>query len=118
MKNRLPRVCEILKRELSAAITRDIAFEVPLVTISSVDVTPDLRQAHVFVSAIGDASQQEKVLLRLTEARVALQGEIARRIKIKNTPHLHFHLDQSIERGTRVLAIMEDLGLDTGPNPK
>jgi ribosome-binding factor A len=116
MKNRLARVCEVIKRELSAAIAREIQFPVPLVTISSVDITPDLKQAHVFISAIGESSARARVLELLTEARVSLQGELARRVIIKHTPHLRFHLDDSIERGTRVLAIMDELGLEIGPS--
>ena len=115
MKNRLARVSEVLKRELSAAVAREIHFEVPLVTIQSIDLTPDLKQAHVFVSAIGTEAQQAQVLHQLAAARVSLQAEVAKRVIIKNTPHLHFHLDSSIVRGTRVLAIMDELGLEIAP---
>lgn len=116
MKNRLARVCEILKRELSTAFTREIQFPVPLVTISSVDITPDLKQAHVFVSAIGSPSECKAVLRILTHSRALLQNAIAKRIVIKHTPHLNFHLDDAIERGTKVLALMDDLGMDIGPS--
>lgn len=116
MKNRLARVCEVLKRELSSAVTRDLSFDGILVTISSVDVTPDLRKAHVFFSAIGEDWQRAWVLEKLNDSRAMLQMEIAKRVVMKHTPQLHFHLDDSIERGTRVLEIMEELGLDVG-NP-
>ncbi len=115
MKNRLARVNEIIKRELSQIVTRELVFDVPLVTISGVDVTPDLKNAHVFLSAIGTDGEQAKVLAQLQEHRVLLQSELAKRVIIKYTPHLHFHLDQAIERGTRVLAVMDELGLDIGP---
>lgn len=117
MKNRLIRVCEIIKRELSMIITREMAFDVPLVTISGVDITPDLKNAHIYLSAIGNDSERAKVLGQLQEQRVHLQRELAKRVIIKYTPHLHFHLDQAIERGTRVLAVMDELGLDIGPQP-
>lgn len=115
MKNRLARVNEIIKRELSQIVTRELVFDVPLVTISGVDVTPDLKNAHVFLSAIGTDGERAKVLAQLQEHRVLLQSELAKRVIIKYTPHLHFHLDQAIERGTRVLAVMDELGLDIGP---
>lgn len=117
MKNRLVRVCEIIKRELSAAMAREIHFPVPLVTISSVDITPDLKQAHIYISAIGEPAARRQVVELLEGARISLQAELARRVIIKHTPHLHFHLDESIERGTRVLAIMDELGMDIGPKP-
>ena len=53
MKHRLERVKEVIKRELSEIIPREIAFKATLVTVQHVDITPDLKQCHVFVSAIG-----------------------------------------------------------------
>ena len=107
MKNRLARVCEVLKRELGILATRDLDFHGDLVTISSVDITPDLNQAHVYVSALGSPGAVEA----FEKNRLHFQTEISRRVQIKHTPHLHFHLDESIERGTRVIGIMEELGL-------
>ncbi|MCX7712141.1 MAG: 30S ribosome-binding factor RbfA [Chthoniobacterales bacterium] len=117
MKNRLVRVCELLKRELSIAISREISFPVSLVTVSAVDITPDLRQAHVYISAIATELQRIEILRILEEARIELQSIIARRVVLKNTPHLHFHFDPSIERGSRVLAILGELGMDIAPDP-
>ena len=57
MKHRQLRVNELVKRELSAIIAREITFEGALVTINSVDVTPDLKNAHVFVSVLGSATR-------------------------------------------------------------
>lgn len=111
MKYRLARVCEVLKRELGIIITREIRFESPLVTVSDVDITPDLKQAHVFVSAIGTPAQRRDALDQLEHNRANLQHELSRRVVLKNTPHLNFKLDDSIERGTRVIDIMDELGL-------
>ncbi len=112
MKHRIERVCEVLKRELGQIITREITFSSPLVTVSAVDITPDLKNAHVFVSALGDERQRRDALETLEKHRVPLQHELARRITLKHTPHLHFKLDESIERGIRVLGILDELGLD------
>ncbi|GAB4174568.1 MAG: 30S ribosome-binding factor RbfA [Terrimicrobiaceae bacterium] len=116
MSHRLRRVSEIVLRELGLLVHREITFPVPLVTISAVDLTPDLKNAHVFVSAMGTPEQQTNVLDILEAHRVRLQSELSRRVIIKNTPHLHFRLDSSIERGTRVLGILDELGLETKPN--
>ena len=116
MKHRLERVCEVLKRELGVILLREIDFAPVLVTVSSVDVTPDLKQAHVYISALGNPGQQRRVLEKLEHQRVHLQSEIAKRVSLKNTPHLFFKLDGSIERGSRILNIMNELGLDDGPN--
>ena len=112
MKHRIERVCEVLKRELGQIILRELTFPTPLVTISGVDITPDLKQAHVYVSALGSDVQRETVLSVLEQNRGMLQAEISKRVILKHTPHLNFKLDDSIERGSRVLNILEDLGLD------
>lgn len=112
MNHRLRRVTEILKRELGLIIHREITFPVPLVTISAVDITPDLKNAHVFVSAIGNSNQRGTVLELLEKNRPALQSELAKRVVLKHTPHLHFKFDESIERGSRVLGILDELGLN------
>ena len=106
MKHRQLRVNELLKRELSAIVTREIAFEDALVTINAVNVAPDLKSAHVYVSVLG---QSKTVIPQLEEHRVALQTQLARNVVLKYTPHLNFHLDDSIERGTRVLEILEEI---------
>ena len=112
MKHRLERVCEVLKRELGVIILRELDFAPVLVTVSAVDITPDLKQAHVYVSALGSPGQQRAVLEKLEHARPHLQAEVARRVTLKHTPHLHFKIDEAIERGSRVLSIMDELGLD------
>lgn len=109
MKHRLVRVAEILKRELSTAILREVPADGALVTVNAVDVTPDLRHATVHVGVMGTAAQQRGVMERLEQHRVLLQSECAKRVVLKFTPQLHFRLDASIERGTRVLNILDEL---------
>jgi len=111
MKNRLARVCEVLKRELGMIIRRELEFQDALVTVSGVDITPDLKQAHVFISALGSPAGRRKAMEALEEHRVMFQTELSRRVQTKHTPHLNFRLDDAIERGARVIDIMDELGL-------
>ena len=108
MKHRQLRVNELVKRELSAIISREINFEGVLVSVNAVDVTPDLKNAHVFVSTLGSTTGAN-VIDKLEAHRAALQAELSRHVVLKYTPHLVFHLDDSIERGSRVLEILRDL---------
>ena len=108
MKHRLLRVNELVKRELSSTITREINFEGALVSINAVDVAPDLKSAHVFVSTLG-TDNGKRVIDKLEAHRPALQAELSRNVVLKYTPHLIFHLDESIKRGARVLEILDDL---------
>jgi ribosome-binding factor A len=112
MKHRIERVCEVLKRELGRIILRELTFSTPLVTVSGVEITPDLKQAHVYVSALGTDVQRQDVITVLEQNRGMLQLEVSKRVVLKHTPHLNFKLDDSMERGSRVLSILEDLGLD------
>jgi len=109
MKHRQLRVNELVKRELSGIIAREINFEGTLVSINAVDVAPDLKTARVFVTTLG-ADKGNNVIDKLEAHRPALQAELSRHVVLKYTPHLIFHLDESIKRGARVLEILDDLG--------
>ena len=108
MKHRLVRVRELIKRELGDLISRQFRFT-QLVTIQDVDVTPDLKHAYAYVSVLGD--DPASVLAQLHEHRKELQAAVAHRVILKYTPQLHFKLDESIERGSRVIEILQDLDL-------
>ena len=108
MKHRMLRVNEVVKRELSNIITRELSFESALVSVNQVEVTPDLKNAHVFVSVLGSESP-ESVMSKLETHRAALQAELARRVTMKFTPHLLFHLDESIARGSRIIEILHEI---------
>jgi ribosome-binding factor A len=108
MKHRLLRVNELLKRELSALLVREMTFENLLVTVNQVDVTPDLKSAHVYISVLGSEGRKE-VLPKLEANRAALQADLSKHVVLKYTPHLVFHLDDSIERGSRILEILQEI---------
>ena len=112
MKHRMLRVNEVVKRELSGIVAREISFDGALVTINYVDVNPDLKSAHVFVSVLG-SEKAENVMTRLEEHRVVFQSELARRVTMKYTPHLLFHLDESVARGSRVVEILQQIDTDS-----
>ncbi len=113
MKHRMLRINEVVKRELSGIIARELNFEGSLVSINQVDVSADLKNAHVFVSVLGSESG-ESVISKLSAHRSGLQAELARHVTMKYTPHLVFHLDNSIERGVRVIEIMKQMEASQG----
>jgi ribosome-binding factor A len=115
MKHRMLRINEVVKRELSSILAREMSFEGALVSINHVDVTSDLKNAHVFVSVLG-SDIAERVLNKLASHRATLQAELARHVTMKYTPHLIFHLDDSIERGARVIEILQEIEAPHGEN--
>jgi len=113
MKHRQLRVNELVKRELSSIIAREINFEGALVSINAVDVSPDLKSARVFVSTL-PANSGGKVIDKLEAHRPALQAVLSRHVVLKYTPHLIFQQDESIKRGARLLEILDDIGKGDG----
>lgn len=110
MKHRLERANELIRRELGLIIQREIVFEDSvLVTVHQASISPDLRNAHIYVSAVGGSVRPASIIARLEEHRVMLQSEMSKRVILKYTPRLHFHFDESIERGARVLSILDSL---------
>ena len=111
MKHRLERVNELIRRELSELINREVTFQAALVTVQQVDITPDLKHAHVFVSVIGSEAEAKAAMAKLHDSRTTLQHLLSKRVVLKFTPHLHFKLDESIERGTRIINILEQIDI-------
>lgn len=109
MSHRLIRVCELLKRELGLVIGRELSFEAPLVSVRAVDITPDLKRAHVAMSVLGTPAQKKEAIALLEKNRPHLQKEVCKRVILKHTPTLSFNLDESIERGTHVIQLLDEL---------
>lgn len=109
--DRMLRVNELVKRELSERIERDIAAEAKgLVTVTAVKVAPDLRSAHVMVSVLG--AKEETVLEMLERDRADLQRALARNTSLKYTPILDFRIDRSLQKADEVLDIIDELDID------
>ncbi len=106
-KNRIVRVRELIQRELSSIIVRDYNFPGVLLTVNDLDITPDLKQAHVYIGIIGRPEESERIVERLNKDRADIQHKLSRRVILKNTAQLHFKLDHSVERGVRITQIMD-----------
>jgi ribosome-binding factor A len=113
------RVRELLKRAIGEAIRREfLVDEVGLITVNDIDVGGDLKSAVVFISVLGNASQQKRALQVLEEHRIRIQGLVAKAIILKYTPMLKFVVDDSIVRGNRVLQIIEELEKTSPTTPE
>jgi len=117
MSQRLLRVRELLKRELSVLINRDFEFGGALVTISDVDVTPDLRQGHVFVSALGANGREQEIIDKLNAAHGQIQNKLTKRVILKYTPNLRFQYDDSIRRGVDVVSLINEIDIPEELDP-
>lgn len=109
MNHRLLRVKELIRRELGMILERNFAFSGALVTIHDVDITPDLKQCFVFVGVFGKDADWRAILKKLNEARGMIQRELFKRVILKYSPSLTFKYDNSVERGVKVLRVIENL---------
>lgn len=109
MSERTARLDELLRQEISEVVRRDVEDpRIGFVTITDVDVSPDLSHANVWVSVIGSAEERRQALRALGHAMPFVRGRLGR-LRLKRIPELHVKADESSERGTRVLAILDDL---------
>jgi ribosome-binding factor A len=108
--HRTLRVRELLKRELGEAIRRELPVDkAGVITVNDVELSGDLRLAKVFIGILGNPEQQRTGLVLLREHRTRLQNLVARTVVLKYMPQLRFVVDDSIERGNRVMDIIADL---------
>ena len=111
--NRSDRVEAELRRALGTLV-RDAVAEhgLPSVSVSDVEVTRDMAHAKVVVTALQEERSAEAV-----KGLKAVAGEIrfrlARTVQMRHVPELHFHYDDSVDRGERIDNLLRDLG-DTG----
>ncbi|MGH2348616.1 MAG: 30S ribosome-binding factor RbfA [bacterium] len=113
MTHRAQRLQEFLKAELSQIIQQQLKDpRIGFVSITDVEVSQDLRHARVFVSVLGDEDAKEQTMAGLHSAQGFIRGEVARRMRTRYAPEIAFKLDQSIERGTRVVTLIRDVTKD------
>ena len=107
--SRMRRINEVLREVVGAAIANDLSDpRIGFVTVTSVETSPDLRTAKVFVSVLGDEEEREATLVALRSSHGVIQGRIAAETRMKRTPTLTFHYDDTIERGARISELLED----------
>ena len=104
------RVRELLKRAIGEVIRREFdVTDVGLITVNDLDVGGDLRTAVVFITILGNPTQQKNGLQALEQNRILIQSLVAKSVILKYTPTLKFIVDDSIVRGNRVLQILDEL---------
>lgn len=103
------RIADQIQRELSEIIRLELKDpRVDLVTITDVEVTQDNSHAKIFFTALGEPVQQEVAAKALDHASGFLRSTLAKRIKLRTVPQLHFHYDVSVERGVRLSKLIDD----------
>jgi len=107
--SRMRRINEVLREVVGAAIAGELSDpRIGFVTVTSVETSPDLRTAKVFVSVLGSEEEREATLEGLRSSHGVIQSRIAAETRMKRTPTLTFHYDDSVERGARLSRLLDD----------
>jgi ribosome-binding factor A len=108
--DRVRRVAELVRRELSSFIVRELAdYGVGIVSITAVEMTRDLRKAKVYVTAFDDGQDEEAVVSILKEYVSVMRKTLASRLELKRVPELDFYYDSSVQRGARLSKMIDGL---------
>jgi ribosome-binding factor A len=116
MTQRTDRIDELLRQEIGDLISREIADPaVGFATVTDVETAPDLRHAKVWVSVIGQPEAREASVHALQRAMPFVRAQLGRRLRLKRIPEFSVRLDESVERGARVLQLLNDI--EAGEEP-
>lgn len=110
MSNRIVRIEEEIKKEISSIILNDIKDprKAGLISVMKVSITKDLKLAKVYISVLGSDDDKKGTITALKSAAGFVRREIGHRINLRNTPELKFILDDSIEHGVYITKLIND----------
>ena len=109
---RVSRVAELIKREVSQMLLnciKDDRVGAGIISVTDVDVSGDLQHATIFVSIYGTEEAKTETMAGLKSATGYIRSELGARIRLRRTPEVIFVEDHSIERGTKVLSLLNQL---------
>ena len=106
------RMIERIRAILSELLLREISDpRLQGVTVTEVKLDAELMYADVYVNALGDESREGDVMEGLSRANGFLRREMGKRVRLRNTPELHFHWDKTLEHGERLNQILDTLDI-------
>ena len=119
MARRIERINHLLQQEISELLRRQVKDPrlSRFITVTAVSTSPDLSQAKVYVSILGDEGEKQEVMETLSRASGFLNRELRGRLTIRYVPDLFFCLDETIEQGAHVLQLIEDSEHEQKPRP-
>lgn len=113
------QVAELLHEEISLLIQRRVRDpRLGFVTVTGVEMSPDLRVAHVYVSVLGDEDDVEQSLASLRRAAGFFRRELGASLSLRYLPELIFRPDDTLERGLRIDQIIDSLHEETPEGEK
>ena len=109
---RADRIEELIKEEIAYILREDVKDpRIGMLSVTKVKLTPDLRHAHIYISPFKE-EEVDAILHCLKNARGYIQRRLGRRIQLRYTPVIEFHIDDSIKYGAHIMEILEKLKKD------
>jgi len=120
MTHRIQRLNSLLRHEISELLQRQVKDPRlgSFVTVTEVSISPDLRQARIFVSHIGSEEEKQETLSALASASSFFRRELTKRLRLRRIPELSFQWDDSIERGVHLLKLIDQVTTDNTTNQR
>ena len=110
MSYRPGRVAEAFREEIMDMIQRDLKDpRIGFVTVTHVEVSPDLNHATVFISILGDEAKKDETLKAMERAKRHIRSELGKRVRLKFLPELEFVHDTTIEESFKVSEIIKKI---------
>ncbi len=106
-KRRQKRIGNLIQKELGDLLEKKVSDpRLDFVTITTVEVSPNLRQAHIYISTLGD---QQAAMEGFDHAASFLRRELASRVALRYVPELIFHSDVSLKHGEHILQLLDEI---------
>ncbi|HOB41755.1 MAG TPA: 30S ribosome-binding factor RbfA [Bacillota bacterium] len=104
------RVKAAIRQEVSNILQRDLKDpRLGFATVTDVDISGDLQHVKIYVSILGEEESRTETMKALESAKGYIRSEIGRRVPLRLTPEISFEYDESIERGARILKLIEEV---------
>lgn len=107
---RTDRIAESIREEISSILLKEIKDpRIQFVSITRVEVSPDLKHAKVFISALGSEEKKEEAFEGMKSARGFIQRELGHRLRLRYTPEIAFKVDTGIEHGLHIYELLTEI---------
>ncbi len=118
MTHRIERVNSLIRQEISELLQRQVKDPRlgNFIAVTEVSTSPDLKYAKIFVSRLDSEGKRQETLNALASASGFFRSELFKRLRLRHTPELSFQWDDSIERGSHLLQLIDDVTTDSTPD--
>ncbi|MFI5253035.1 MAG: 30S ribosome-binding factor RbfA [Bacteroidota bacterium] len=116
MTLRTNRVASLIREEIGMFFTREYRDNsYGLITVTDVQMTPDLRIAKIFVSILGEEKKKNETLVMLNEQKSHIRGFIGSNVRLKFTPSIQFYLDDTLDRVEKINQLIKKTHAENNP---